>query len=125
MAEGTQEKVRTCRKGKVTLLGSGEEEGQATRENSLGPGVHACPLNHRELSAPSRCLQPSPCGSTPLAPSRATSTHASPSWSQACQTTLDCAKLQFGFPKFTEKEKHKHDEEAQTPFPVKATGEFT
>ena len=34
-------------------------------------------------------------------------------------------RLQFGFPKFTEKEKHKQDEEAQKPFSVKATGEFT
>ena len=34
-------------------------------------------------------------------------------------------RLQFGFSKLTEKEKHKQDEEAQKPFPVKATGEFT
>ena len=42
-----------------------------------------------------------------------------------CQPALDCAKLQFGFSKFTEKEKNKHDKEAQKPFPVKATGGFT
>ena len=34
-------------------------------------------------------------------------------------------RLQFGFPKLTEKEKYKQDEEAQKPFPVKGTGEFT
>ncbi len=28
---------------------------------------------------------------------------------------------QFGFPKLTEKEKHKQDEEAQKPFPAKGT----
>ena len=28
-------------------------------------------------------------------------------------------RLQFGFPKLTEKEKHKQDEEVQKPFPVK------
>ena len=32
-------------------------------------------------------------------------------------------RLQLGFPKLTEKEKHKQDEEAQKPFPVKATRE--
>ena len=35
MAEGTQEKVQTHRRGKVPLLGRGEEEGQATIGNSL------------------------------------------------------------------------------------------
>ena len=34
-------------------------------------------------------------------------------------------RVEFGFPKLTEKEKHKQDEEAQKPFLVKATGEFT
>ena len=34
-------------------------------------------------------------------------------------------RVEFGFPKLTEKEKHKHDEEDQKPFPVKGTGEFT
>ena len=33
-------------------------------------------------------------------------------------------RLQFGFPEHTEKEKHKQDEEAQKPFPVKETGEL-
>ena len=28
-------------------------------------------------------------------------------------------RLQFGFPKLTEKEKHKQDQEAKKPFPVK------
>ena len=27
-------------------------------------------------------------------------------------------KIQFGFPKFTQKEKHKQDEEAPKPFPL-------
>ena len=35
------------------------------------------------------------------------------------------SKLQFGFPKLTEKEEHKQNEEAQQPFPPKRTGEFT
>ena len=34
-------------------------------------------------------------------------------------------RLQFGFPKLTDKEKHKQDEEAQEPFSVKRTGKFT
>ena len=34
-------------------------------------------------------------------------------------------RLQFGFPKPIEKEKHKQDEEAQKRFPVKGTEEFT
>ena len=54
--EGTREKVWTCRRVKAPLLGSGEEEGQAAIENSLGPSVHTCPLDHRELSTPSQCL---------------------------------------------------------------------
>ena len=35
MAEGTQEKVQTHRRGKVPWLGRGEEEGQAAIGNSL------------------------------------------------------------------------------------------
>ena len=67
------------------------------------------------LSTP--CTMPRLCGSGPPAPLHTASTHTQPSWSQHHQTTLDCAKLQFGgFPKFTEKEEHKHDEEAQKPF---------
>ena len=31
-------------------------------------------------------------------------------------------RLQFGFPELTEKEKHKHDEKAQKPVPVKGIG---
>ena len=34
MAEGTQEKVPTLKRDKALLLGGGEEEGQATIENS-------------------------------------------------------------------------------------------
>ena len=34
-------------------------------------------------------------------------------------------RLQFGFPKLTEKEKHKQDEESQKPIPVKGKEEFT
>ena len=33
-------------------------------------------------------------------------------------------RLQVGFPKLTDKEKHKQDEEAQKPFSIKGT-EFT
>ena len=40
MAEGTQEKVWTCRRGKAPLLGRGEEEGWATIGNSLHLSVH-------------------------------------------------------------------------------------
>ena len=39
-AKGTQEKVRTCRRGKALLLGRGEEEGQATIGNSLHCSMH-------------------------------------------------------------------------------------
>ena len=35
MAEGTQEKVQTCRRGKAPLFGRRVEEGQATIGNSL------------------------------------------------------------------------------------------
>ena len=35
MAEGTPEKVQTCRRGKVPLLGRGEWEGWAAIDNSL------------------------------------------------------------------------------------------
>ena len=42
----------------MPLLGRGQIEGQATIENSLGPSVHTCPLDHRELSTPSWCLHP-------------------------------------------------------------------
>ena len=38
---------------------------------------------------------------------------------------ISLTRQQFGFPKLTEKEKHKQDEEAQKSFPVKGTGEFT
>ena len=34
-------------------------------------------------------------------------------------------RLQFCYPKLTEKEKHKQDEEAQKSFPGKGTGEFS
>ena len=55
---GNWEKVQTHRRVKAPLLGRGEEAGQAAIENSLGPGVHACPLDRKELSAPSWCLSP-------------------------------------------------------------------
>ena len=58
MAEGTWEDVQTHRRGKAPKLTRGEEEGQATIENSLGPSVHACPLEHRGLRAPSQRLCP-------------------------------------------------------------------
>ena len=35
MEERTQEKIQTCRRGKVPLLGRGEEEGWTTIGNSL------------------------------------------------------------------------------------------
>ena len=40
MAEGTQEKVRTHRRGKASLSGRVEEEGRATIGNSLFQSVH-------------------------------------------------------------------------------------
>ena len=39
MAEGTQKKVWTHRKGKAPLLGRGEEEGWAAMENSLSQSM--------------------------------------------------------------------------------------
>ena len=85
-------------------------------------------LHGSSLTSTFTCSQhpcPAPTDPAPLAPSCTPAAHALPAWSRPSQLALDCAKLQFGFPKFTEKEKHKHDEEAQKPFPVKATGEFT
>ena len=35
------------------------------------------------------------------------------------------SRIQFGFPKLTEKEKFNQNEDAQEPFPIKRTGEFT
>ena len=122
---------KTCRRGKAPLLGRGEEEGQATIENSLGPSMHACPPDRRELSTPSWHLHPACMDLALLTPLCAPGTHAQPAQIQSHlhraspAHTLDCTKLQFDFPKFTEKEKHKHNEEAQKPFPVKATGELT
>ena len=78
MAEGTREKVQTCRRDKVPLLGRGEEEGQAAIENSLGPSVHACPPYCRELSFPSQCLYQGCMDPVSPAPSLAPSTHAQP-----------------------------------------------
>ena len=40
MAEGTREKVQTCRRGKAPLLGSGEGEGQGAIGNSPLQSVH-------------------------------------------------------------------------------------
>ena len=147
--EGTWKKVQTHRRGKVPLLGRGEEEGPAAIENSLSPSVCTCPPDHRELNTHSWGLcpvltdlalpvhiqpyqhphtlpapMPSLRGSGPLAPSHNPGAHSPCSWTWPHQTTLDCAKLQFGFPKFPEEEKHKHDE-VQKPFPVKAIREFT
>ena len=48
MTEGTQEKVWTCRKDEVPMLGRGEEKGQATIENSLCTSLHICPPANRE-----------------------------------------------------------------------------
>ena len=42
MAEGTWEKVRTHRRGKVSLLGRGEEKGWTTIGNSLHRSVRMC-----------------------------------------------------------------------------------
>ena len=59
MAEGTWEKAQSHRRGKAPMLGRGEEEEwQATIEKALGPSVHACPLDHRELNAPSSACAP-------------------------------------------------------------------
>ena len=131
-------------------MGRGEEEGKAAIENSLGPSVHACSLDHKELSAPSKHPLPAHVDPALPAPLRSQSPrqqaqihqprprrfgpagtlphswHPCPALIElAGQTTLDYTKLQFGFPKFAEKEKHKHDEETQKSLPVKATEEFT
>ena len=42
MSEGTWDKVQTCRRDKVPLLGKGKEEGRATIENSLHLSISAC-----------------------------------------------------------------------------------
>ena len=84
MAGGTQEKVWTCRRGKSPLLGRGEEEGQTAIENTLGPSVHACPLDCRELSIPFWHLRPT-CADLALpAPLCAPSAHGQPTWIRPC-----------------------------------------
>ena len=111
------------------IVGWGEEGGQATIENSLHPNMSTCPLACKRVE---HSWHNSPLLLWPEA--RAMDWHPQLIWLWAPMPThtellqwptLECAKLQFGFPKFTEKEKHKHNEEAQKPFPVKATGEFT
>ena len=67
------------------MLGRGENEGQATIENTLGPSVHACQLDLRELSAPP-WLHPAHMDPAPLASSGAPSAHAPPS--QNCPWTV-------------------------------------
>ena len=56
MAEGTWEKIWTCRRGKVPLVGRGEEEGQAPIGNSLGPSMcvpaSSQGAEHPQLSTP-------------------------------------------------------------------------
>ena len=96
-AQGTQEKIRTHRRGKVLLLGRGEEEWQAAIENSLGPSVHTCPLNCRELNTPSQHLHPAyedPAPPTCAEPATSTFAHSCcpcPTLTElAHQTTLDC-----------------------------------
>lgn len=49
---GTWEKVWTCRRDKMPLLGRGEE-GQAAIEYYLCPSMHACLPASREQSVPS------------------------------------------------------------------------
>ena len=94
MAEGTQEKVHTHRRGKSPLLGRGEKEGQATIENALGPSGHTCPPEHSFLApAPSQSgFSPAgtlmcswhPCPThmkpAPLIPSHTTIAPTQPAW---------------------------------------------
>ena len=54
--EGTWEKIWTCRRDKVPLLGRGEEEGWATIEYSMCPREHACLPASRKQS--SQCIPP-------------------------------------------------------------------
>ena len=44
MAEGTREKVQTCRRGKMPLLGRRAEEGRIAIGNSLCKWLHGCRL---------------------------------------------------------------------------------
>ena len=62
------------------MLGRGEVDGQAAIENYLGPSVHTCTLDHRELSHPSLCLSPACVDLALLAPSCSPSVHAQPMW---------------------------------------------
>ena len=141
-AEATWEKVWTCRRDKVPLLGRGEEEGWVTIENSLHASMHICQFTfpalgstcHLLKTCPLDCRKPltsPPCSGQPH-PEKGSCSPAcrnlgTPAllWKAAIWPTLDCAKLQFDFLKFTEKEKPNQDEEAQKIFAVKATGKMT
>ena len=134
-------------------LGEGPDS-QERQGAIVGEGRGGRVGHHRKLLVPHRACLPadsqrvesSQCAPTPRArshlPSIVLRTPPPALRESSCQPTalwappptsqeaahwpaLDCAKLQFGFPKFTEKEKQKQDEEAQKPFPGKATGEFT
>ena len=121
-AEGNREKVQTRRRVKAPLLGREEEGGWAAAiGNSLSPSVHACLPAHKEWSIPA---------TTPPTPAARSNLPSSVDWPPRLKEAtrwpaLDCAKLHFGLTKFTKKEQHKQDEEAQKQFPVKATGEFS
>ena len=103
-AVGNWEKVWTHKRGKVPLLERGEKDRKAAIENSLGPSVHACPLDCRELELSIPAPSPHPCRSSPagtlmcswhphpasmdpapLAPSCSRSTCAQPVWIWPCQ----------------------------------------
>ena len=120
-------------------LGEGpdpQERQGATVEKGRGRGAGhhrkllgtqcACLPTGTQWAERSRCNSPNSCGQEAMQTiTRTPSTRTLPTWNCPRQPALDCDKLQFCFPKFTEKEKHGHNEEAQKPFPLKATGEFT
>ena len=60
MPNGTWEKVQTCRRSKVPLLGRGEEEGRATIGNSLHPSLYVCLPAGRGNTIPSAAPPPPP-----------------------------------------------------------------
>ena len=107
-----------------TAVGKGRGGGVGHHRKLLGSQCAVLPTGSQraELSFQAPAPMPSPHGSSLPAPLCTPGTCTLPSQSRPCKTTLDCAKLKFGFPKFTEK--HKYNEEAQKPFPVKARGEF-
>lgn len=136
--EGTWEKVQTLRRDKEPLLERGEEEGRVAIENSMCFSMCAYLPTSREQSVHST-FPPTPLwqlgaachlrwtGWTgPAAEARPDQPSLAAGSAPLPQRAPKCADYNLASPNSQEKKKKcKQDKEAQKPFPVKATGEFS